>query len=188
MAYDLNDAEQQGGSVIPADLYWLTAKVKPGGASDDYNLRRSKNGALEMLELEMTVVGGPHAGARFWEMMPLNYVDGSCPDQAQVNRYKAAVRMGKAKLRAIIESARQIDPDDASEQAQQQRRLADLNDLNGLTCFAQVDVREQSGYRPKNYIDYVITPKMPEWPNGGQPTAVAPFAGAKAAFDDEIPF
>ena len=64
MTYDLNDADQQGGSTIPAELYWLTAKVKPGGAGDDDNLRRSKNGALEMLELELTVVGGPYVGAR----------------------------------------------------------------------------------------------------------------------------
>ena len=52
-------------------------------------------------------------------MLPLNYVDGSCPDQAQVERYKTAVRIGRSKLRKIVESARQIDSDDSSEQAQQ---------------------------------------------------------------------
>jgi hypothetical protein len=88
MPYDLNTAEKEGGSTIPPNLYWLMAKVKPGGAGDDYMLRRSKNHCLEMLELELTVVGGPYAGQRFWEMISLNYVEGSCADQAQVDRYK----------------------------------------------------------------------------------------------------
>ena len=188
MGYDFNDAEQQGGSTISAELYWLTAKVKPGGAGDDDMLRCSKNGALEMLELELTVVGGPHAGQRFFEMLPLNYVDGSCPDQAQVARYKTAVRIGRSKLRALVESGRLIATDDASEQAQQRRRIDNLTELNGLTFFARVDVRAQSGFRPKNFIDYIVTPNLPEWPDEGHPTAVTLHTGAKADLDDEIPF
>ena len=59
---DLNEAERQTGETIPSGVYRLRAKLKPRGAGDEGLLRAAKNGPTVMLELELRVEGGEHAG------------------------------------------------------------------------------------------------------------------------------
>ena len=191
MPYDLNEAEKQQGGTVPEGIYTLEARIKPGGAGDDYLLRRSKNGALEMLELELKVATGAHAGHAFSEFITLDFIGGNVREQEQIDRYKTAVRIGRTKLRSLIESARGINPEDESDAAKQQRRLDSLQQINGFVFLAQVDVREQDGYRPRNSVGYIVTPDMPEWRDGATSAngkAVAPQAVKRNIFDDEVPF
>ncbi len=190
MAYDLNEAEKQQGGTVPEGIYALEARIKPGGAGDDYLLRRSKNGALEMLQLELKVATGEHAGHTFSEFVALDFIEGRGWDQEQINRYKTAARIGRSKLRSLVESARSINPEDQGDAAKELRRLDSLQQINGFVFLGQVDVREQDGFRPKNSIGYIVTPGMPEWRAGvtsANGTAVVPLAKPNV-FDDEIPF
>jgi hypothetical protein len=65
---DFNTAgPQRSFEVIPANtIATLQITVRPGHAGDDGNLRRSKDGSSEGLDLEFTVVGGPYAMRKFW--------------------------------------------------------------------------------------------------------------------------
>jgi hypothetical protein len=93
-------------------------------------------------------------------------------------------------LRAILESARGIKPDDTSEAAQAARKTSGWADFDGLRFVAQLGVRPpKDGYAAKNTIMKVITPERQVWrkpeqaakaPNGGH-TAAVPTATKAAA-------
>src|SRR5262249_9462625 len=77
----------------------------------------------EMLDLELTVVGGEHSGRKVRDLITVGFDDSESndpdimpvdPDQAE--RYRTAVRIGRSKLRAILESAHAINPNDHSDQ------------------------------------------------------------------------
>src|SRR5262249_33814813 len=111
------------------------------------------------------------------------------PLPQQAENYKTAVRMGRSKLRALLESAFKIAPDDHSEEANAKRRVKDNDflNLNGLFIFARVDVRKGSnGYKDSNTIDYIIVPGMPEWPI--KPAQGKGVVSRATEFDDQIPF
>ncbi len=56
--FNLNNAEKQRDqTLIPAGVYRLRAKVRPGNAGPGGVLRLAKNGRTLMLELELKVIG-----------------------------------------------------------------------------------------------------------------------------------
>jgi hypothetical protein len=188
--YDFSAAERQGGT-IPEGVYALEAKVQPGGHGEGDLLHHSSKGTLEMLKLQLKVTTGEYAGRTFFEYINLDVIEGKTRDQEQINKCKTAVRLGRIRMRAIIESARNIPSDDDSNEANQRRRVDSLKDLDGFVFLAQVDVREQNGYRPKNTIGYIITPDMPEWQDGVTSANGGSTSGLPKRSDDptdEIPF
>jgi hypothetical protein len=67
-------------------------------------------------------------------------------------------------LRAIIESARNILPNDESEDAKAKRSITGWGDLHGLRFVAQIGVRPPEGnYPAKNTLAGVITPDKGPW-------------------------
>ena len=70
---DLNEAEKQSGQTIPSGVYKLRAKLKPKGAGAEGLLRHAKHGPTEMMELELTVVDGEHAGYTLTDLITVNY-------------------------------------------------------------------------------------------------------------------
>lgn len=192
MSYDFSKAERQG-STIPEGAYALEVKIQPGGHGEDLLLHHSSKGTLEMLKLQLKVTTGECVGRTFFEYVNLDFIEGATRDAEQIQKAKEAVRLGHIKMRAIIDSARSIPADDESDAANQLRRIGDLKNLDGFIFLAQVDVKEQIGYRPKNVIAYIITPDMPEWQsgvtsaNGGPATMTVPAKRGKS-MDDEIPF
>jgi hypothetical protein len=191
--FDLNDAEVQGDfEVAPPGLYWLRLDVQPGAVADDH-LLSAKNGYTWHLKLKCTVQEGEYAGVVAFDYITLKYDTVSGLDvpltAQQAENYKIAVRLGRSKLRALLESAFRIAPDDHSEEANAKRRVKDNDflNLNGLVIFARVDVRKgTNGYKDSNSIDYVITPGMPEWPiKSAQEKQVVSRA---EDLDDTIPF
>jgi hypothetical protein len=96
-----------------------------------------------------------------------------------------AGEISRNALRAILESARGITPDDKSEAAQAARRVTSYGDFEGLRFMARVGVRPpKDGYPAKNTISEVLTPDRQAWrkteqiskpPNGPAPgDTVAP--------------
>ncbi len=69
--------------------------------------------------------------------------------------------MGRAMIRSILESARNIHPHDNSEKAVLARKLNSIADLNGLEFRAKVGI-EADRYGEKNKIATVITSENTE--------------------------
>jgi hypothetical protein len=153
ISYDFNDARTQ---LIPAGtIATVRMTVRPGSAGEGGWLRRSNNGNSEALDCEFVVLDGPFAKRKFWSLFT---VAGSTPGHAE------AAQISAVKLRAILESARGIKPDDKSDAAKEARRVKSYGDLNGLTFVARIGVEPpQNGYKAKNRLDHVVTPDEKAW-------------------------
>jgi len=195
MGINLNDVEpQRDRELVPSGVYCLKIAVKPGGAGEDRCLRLAKNLRSLMLELRYNVVGGDYAGKQIQDFITVDFDETDDPDLPPIEldkleNYHTSVRMGRTKLRAIIDSAYGLDPKDDSDAAYRTRDIKNYNVLNGLKFYAQVEEKPgRDGYGPRNYIDFVITPDLPDYPK--QPTkAVATLKRTPSQdLDDEVPF
>jgi hypothetical protein len=170
MTIDLNEAGgQREFDLIPADtIVTLAIKIRGGGAGPDGTLRRSKDGRSEGLDLELTVCDGKFAKHKLWTLLTL---------QGETEGHAEAGRIATTVIRAIIESARGVRPDDQSEEAKQQRRLASYLELDGMRFVGRIGIEPaRNGYAPKNKLASVITPEMPAWRKPDQGAAPAPAA------------
>jgi hypothetical protein len=170
MTIDLNEAGgQREFDLIPADtIATLAIKVRGGGAGPDGTLRRSKDGRSEALDLELTVVDGKFAKHKLWILLTL---------QGESEGHAEAGRIATTVIRAIIESARGVRPDDQGEEAKQQRRLASYLDLDGIRFVGRIGIEPaKNGYDAKNKLASVVTPDMQAWRKLDQGAAPAPAA------------
>jgi hypothetical protein len=163
MSFDYSDApEQRGSELIPANtIATLQMKVRPGNAGEGGLLTRSKDGGCEMLDCELVVVDGPHIKRKLWERMVL------C---GTTRGHEEAADISRGKLRAILESARGVKPDDKSEEARK-ARTAELSDFDGLRFIARIGVEKGKprndgtgeSYSDRNVIAAIITPDKKGW-------------------------
>jgi hypothetical protein len=170
MSIDLNEAsEQREFDLIPNDtIATLAIRVGGGGAGPDGTLRRSKDGRSEGLDLEFVVVDGKFAKRKLWALLTL---------QGETEGHAEAGRIASSLLRAILESARGVRPDDQSEAAKQQRRLASYLELDGMRFVGRIGVEPaKGGYAAKNKLASVITPDLQAWQRPDQSAAPAPAA------------
>jgi hypothetical protein len=179
MAYDYTDApEQRGNEPIPADsVATVQLTIRPGGAGEGGLLKRSQDGGCEMLDCELVVVDGPYMKRKLWERM---IISGTTDGHAK------AAEISRGKLRAILESARGIKPNDTSKEARE-ARTAELGDFDGLRFIAKIGIEkgrpknDGSGenYADRNTIAAVITPDRKDWHTVEQmPRPAAPVSAA----------
>lgn len=153
---NFNDAEEQtGGDVIPhGTKAKVHMKIRPGGYDDASKgwtggiATRSDNTGAVYLDCEFTVMGGKYNKRKVWSLIGLHSPKGPKWEQ-----------MGRSFLRAALESARGIKPQDGSEEAIKARQVSGLSDLNGLEFAVRIDVEEAeegSEYGDKNKIQTVI--------------------------------
>lgn len=155
--YDYNDAgPQRTFEVIPAGtIAVVEMSIRSGNAGEDGLLKRSKDGGCEGLDAELTVVEGEYAKRKIWSFM---VVSGTTDGHAQ------AADITKSRLRAILESARNIKPADVSEAAKKARTTTRYADFDGIRFMAKLGVEPASGdYKAKNILAEVITPDRKEW-------------------------
>jgi hypothetical protein len=177
--FDFNTAgEQRLFDVIPANtVVSLQMTIRPGHAGTDPWLTQSVDGASEGLDAEFVVVDGQYVKKKLWQRFTLH---GTTPGHAE------AGEISRNTLRAMLESARGINPSDKSEAAQAARRVAGWGDFQDIRFIARVGVRPpKDGYPAKNTIMEVITPDRQAWrkleqvakpSNGGAAPAPAPTA------------
>ena len=130
---DFNDAPEQRdfSDLIPkGTIASIRITVRPGGAGDGGWLKRSKDGGCEMLDLEFVLVDGEYARRKFWANMVIAGTTDGHSKAAEINR---------SRLRAILESARGIKPDDTSAEAREKRK-ASIADFDGLTFIGKVGI------------------------------------------------
>ena len=158
--FNFNDADGQRKpfEVIPANTTCvLQLTIRPGGGGDDGWLTEATTGkgVSQGLDCEFTVVEGEHAGRKLWHTLTLG---GTAPTHAE------AGRISRNTIRAMIECARGVKPDDTSDEAKAKRSLSGWGDLNGMRFMARLGVKPPEGnYAAKNTILEIITPERKEW-------------------------
>ena len=187
MPYDYTDAPPSSFELIPQDtIVSVSMHIRGGGAGEDGMLKRSKTGDCEMLDIEFTIVDGKYKGRKFWEYM---VVSGTTDGQAQ------AADITRRVLKAIIDSAKGLMPDDISAEARAARTVS-LKDFEGMCFMVKLGIekgapkKDSAGnftgenYADKNVIGSVITKDKKEWKpveqappfNGGNSGGAAPAA------------
>jgi hypothetical protein len=156
---DLNTAgKQKSFDVIPENtVVTLQMTVRPGGVGLGGFLTRAATakGDSEGLDCEFTVVDGQYAKRKLWQRFTMH---GTTPKHAE------AGEISRNTLRAIVESARGVRPDDKSETANAARKLASYGALDGLRFVARLGVEPpKDGYKAKNTVLEVITPDKQAW-------------------------
>ena len=77
--------------------------IRAGNAGEGGLLKRSAKGDCEMLDCEFVVLDGPYTKRKFWERMIM---------AGTTDGHAKAAEVSRGRLRAILESARGIKPDD----------------------------------------------------------------------------
>jgi hypothetical protein len=187
--------DQRSRELLPSGVYQLKVEVQLGGYGEDATLMLAKSGRSMHVALIYKVVEGEHRGYKIWDNITVALVeDKNLPplEADKLKKLQTAVRMGRAKIKALINSARRLDPDDKSEATEAKRALETHDDLTGMVFWAQIEEQPGgNGYGPRNIIDYIIQlgdadyPVAPAQSSGG---AIVPKKSIKDDMDDSIPF
>ena len=117
-------------------------------------------GKMDYLNTIMHVTRGSYAGRTIYHNFNLA--------GATTKGQQTAINISMSQIRAMIEAARGIRPDDASPQATQGRIINAWTDLNGITFFCEVGYKEsrpsQDGkIYTNNTMERVITVDDPDY-------------------------
>jgi hypothetical protein len=147
---DFNDAEQQQsfdlipkGTVAPVRM-----TIKPGGHDDaaqgwtgGYATQSFETGSI-FLACEFVILDGEYARRKMWSNVGLHSSKGP-----------AWGNMGRTFIRAVLNSSRNIQPQDNSPQAAAARRIAGFHELDGLEFVARIDVEKDGRGELKNVAE-----------------------------------
>jgi hypothetical protein len=149
---DFNNAEPQiEFGLIPANtIAKARFALKPGHHFSDPMLTGSKTGDSTYLNCEFVILEGQYAKRKVF-------------DKIGVSGSDAWVNMGKSKIRAILESAKNVSPKDTSPEAVSARGINSYEELAGLDVVIKIGIEsDRSGaYPDKNKIASIITPDSP---------------------------
>jgi hypothetical protein len=134
MPYDYTDAPPPRDiELIPhGTIATVVMHIRAGGAGKDGMLKRSKDGACEMLDCEFVVADGPHKGRKFWEYMIL---------EGTTDGHAKSVDINRGTLKAILDSALGLKPDDVSPQARAARTVS-LKQFEEATFIAKIGIEK----------------------------------------------
>ncbi len=177
---DFNDAErQQSFDLIPkGTVAPVRMTIKQGGYDNPaqgwtggWATRNPDTGAV-YLACEFIITAGEFARRKVWTNVGLHSPKGD-----------TWAGMGRTLVRAILNSARNIDPDDASPEAAAKRCIDSFAELHGIEFLARIDVeKDQQSGDAKNVIRLAVEPGMPDYvPVVPTPGAVPAAARAPAA-------
>ncbi len=153
---DFNDAEAQlgGFDLIPRGaIVPVRMTIKPGGFDDasqgwsgGYASESFETGSV-YLSCEFVVTAGPFAKRKMWSNIGLHSRKGPAWGQ-----------MGRSFIRAALNSARGILPQDNSPQATSARRINSFADLDGIEFIARVDIEKDGKGEDRNVVKIAIEP------------------------------
>ena len=139
------------------------------------------------LACEFVVLEGPFAKRKMWSNIGL-----------QSRKGPAWGQMGRSMIRGILNSARNVSPQDNSPQAATARRISGFADLDGIEFLARVDVEKDGKGENRNVVKLAVEPDhkdyaalmgmAPKVPTGGssatpaQATPQRPAATGKPAW------
>ena len=173
MPYDYSDAPPPQFEMIPhGTTTTFVIHIRAGDVGEDGLLTRSKDGGCEMLVSELAIVDGPYKGRKLFERWILAGTTDGHAKSADINR---------STLKAILDSALGLKPDDLSPQARAARTVS-LKQFEGMTFIGRIGIEkgrpknDGSGenWPDKNILAGVITPDKRDWRPSEQPP---PFNG-----------
>jgi hypothetical protein len=177
MPYDYTDAPPpRDMELIPhGTIATLVLHIRPGGVGEDGLLKRSKAGDAEMLDCEFVVADGMYKGRKAWEYMILS---------GTTDGHAKSVDINRGTLKAILDSALGLKPDDVSPQARAARTVS-LKQFEGMTFVGKIGIEKgkpknngtSESWPDKNILAAVITPDKKEWRASEQPP---PFNGGNS--------
>lgn len=168
MAIDFNGASEQreGGPIPENTIAVLHMTVRPGSSGEGGWLKRSKDGASNAIDAEFTIVDGKFAKRKFWNLFT---VEGASEGHQKASEISAS------QLRAILESARGVRPDDESDTAKQARTINSWGDFDGIRFIGKIGIKKgKDGYKDKNTLYAAITPDRKDWMKVEQTSTGAP--------------
>jgi len=174
---DFNDAEQQQsfdlipkGTVAPVRM-----TIKPGGHDDaaqgwtgGYATQSFETGSI-FLACEFVILDGEYARRKMWSNVGLHSSKGP-----------AWGNMGRTFIRAVLNSARNIQPQDNSPQAATARRIQGFNELDGIEFVARIDVEKDGRGELRNVVKIAVEPDQADYPRASAPAAQRPAATYQA--------
>lgn len=184
---DFNDAPAQSEyDLIPkGTLAKVRMTIKPGAFDDPargwtggYATRNAETGSV-YLSAEFVILEGPYARRKVWSLIGLHSPKGD-----------EWANMGRAFVRALLNSARGLSPKDDSPAAQNARRIKGFADLDGIEFVAKIDVEKDQRGDLKNVVktaiqadhkDYAAligTPRAAPAANGGTAATATAYAQA----------
>ena len=157
--HDYNTADTGGGSfdLIPADtVAHVRMTIRPGSVGDGGWLTQSQSSDAQYLNCEFIILEGPHAKRKFWGNLTVS--GGKVNEKGE----SIAGNITRATLRAILESARNVRPDDETDDAKRKRLVNGYGDFNQIEFWARTGVEPaRDQYAAKNKLGGVITPDKP---------------------------
>lgn len=175
---DFNDAKQVSNLIPKGTLCKVRLTIRPGGYDDPTQgwtggyATRGATGAV-YLSGEFTVLEGPYARRKIFTLIGLYSPKG--PDWGN---------MGRAFVRAMLNSARGLSDKDNSPQAQAARRISGFADIDGIEFLARIDLGKDVNGEDKNEIRSAVTPDHKEYAThmgSAAPHAVPPPRASAAA-------
>ncbi|PPE66565.1 hypothetical protein [Caldimonas caldifontis] len=157
---DFNDAEQQPSfDLIPkGTLARVRMTLKPGGFDDPaqgwtggYATQSFETGSV-YLAAEFVVLEGEYARRKLWSNIGLHSPKGPAWGQ-----------MGRSFVRAILNSARNVHPQDNGPQAAAARRIQGFHELDGIEFLARIDIEKDGRGDLKNVIKSAVEPDHPDY-------------------------
>ncbi|MGB4194161.1 MAG: hypothetical protein WBK09_09270 [Limnohabitans sp.] len=181
---DFNDAEQQQsfdlipkGTVAPVRM-----TIKPGGHDDaaqgwtgGYATQSFETGSI-FLACEFVILDGEYARRKMWSNVGLHSSKGP-----------AWGNMGRTFIRAVLNSSRNIQPQDNSPQAAAARRIQGFNELDGIEFVARIDVEKDGRGELRNVVKMAVEPDQPDYSRGATSAAQRPAAAYQASPTSSAP-
>ncbi|WP_019560803.1 hypothetical protein [Caldimonas manganoxidans] len=157
---DFNDAQQQQSyDLIPkGTLAHVRMTLKPGGYDDPaqgwtggWATQSFETGSV-YLAAEFVVLEGEYARRKLWSNIGLHSPKGPAWGQ-----------MGRSFIRAVLNSARHVHPQDNGPQAVAARRIQGFHELDGIEFLARIDIEKDGRGELKNVVKSAVEPDHPDY-------------------------
>ena len=156
---NLNNAQPQFSLIPRNTIAKVMMEIQPGDYGEDNLLTRSEHTGSIGLSVQFTVLDGEYKGRKIKQLIGI--------EGTKRNKYGRDIwaDMGHSLLRAVIESAHNIDPKDESEKARKIRDIKSYKELVRLTCQVNIEVEvDKTGkYKDKNKVTRAITPNVKDY-------------------------
>lgn len=132
--------------------------IRSGGYEKDPYLTKSPHTGSIYLHAEFVILEGPFSRRRIFQNIGIVGNNKTGDNDVFGTR-------GRSLLRGLIESAKNIMPNDVSEVAQNARKINSFAELNGLTCVVKIGIeKDKSGkFDDRNTIAGAVAPDKKEY-------------------------
>jgi hypothetical protein len=137
-AFDYSDSAPVDMELIPDGLIATVQMRVRAGDGEDGVLKRSKDGRSESLDCEFILVDTKHAKMKFWQNLLL---------AGETDGHKQMADKNRSILKAILDSAYGLNPDDKGPEARAKRKK-ELMEFDGLRFLVKTQSKRASRRAP----------------------------------------